>query len=103
MILYTLVIVALYPNIQYSEGLVSLSKFLETGYNKQISNDTLAELAEIVLKNDMIYLNLLEQLLNRKVELFLEQSLRLLMLFLLRLIFRKKTFGKKSKLVEVYK
>ena len=103
MILYTLVIVALHPNVQYSEGLASVSKFLETGYNKQISNDTLAELAEIVLKNDMIYLNLLEQLLNRKVELFLEQSLRLLMLFLLRLIFRKKTFGKKSKLVEVYK
>ena len=96
MILYTLVIVALYPNIQYSEGLVSLSKFLETGYNKQISNDTLAELAETVLKNDMIHLNLLEQLLNRKVELFLEQSLRLLMLFLLRLIFRKKNFWKKK-------
>ena len=89
-ILYTMKIVPLCPNIQYGEGLASLSKFLETEDNKQMSNDTLADFAEIVLKNDIIYLNLLEQLLNRSVELLLEQRLRLLMLFLLQLILRKK-------------
>ena len=31
--------------------IASLYKFLETRENKQISSDTLAELAEIVLKN----------------------------------------------------
>ena len=89
-ILYTMKIVPLCSNIQYGEGLASLSKFLETEDNKQMSSDTLADFAEIVLKNDIIYLNLLEQLLNRNVELLLEQRLRLLMLFLLQLILRKK-------------
>ena len=35
------------------EGLASLYKFLETRESKQISSDTLAELADIVLKNDI--------------------------------------------------
>ena len=45
--------VDLYPNIPHGEGLTSLFKFLETRENQQISSDTLAELAEIVLKNNI--------------------------------------------------
>ena len=52
-ILCTLDVVGLYPNIPHGEGLASLYKFLETRENKQISSDTLAELAEIVLKNNI--------------------------------------------------
>ena len=50
-------VVGLYPNIPNGEGLASLYKFLETRENKQISNDTLAELAEIVLKNNIFGFN----------------------------------------------
>ena len=44
--------VGLYPNISHGEVLVSLYKFLETRDSKQILSDTLAELAEIILKNN---------------------------------------------------
>ena len=46
-------VVGLYPNIPHGDCLASLYKFLETRENKQISSDTLAELAEIVLKNNI--------------------------------------------------
>ena len=52
-ILCTMHVVGLYPNIPHGEGLASLYRFLETRANKQISSDTLAELAEIVLKNNI--------------------------------------------------
>ena len=52
-VLCTMDLVGLYPNIPHREGLASLDKFLETTENKQISSDTLAELAEIVLKNNI--------------------------------------------------
>ena len=58
-ILCTIDAVGLYPNIPHGECLaslslsLSLSKFLETKENKQISNYVLAELAEIVLKNNI--------------------------------------------------
>ena len=52
-ILCTMNVVGLYTNIPHGEGLASLYKFLETSENKQISSDTLAELAEIVLKNNI--------------------------------------------------
>ena len=52
-ILCTMDVVGLYPNIPHGEGLASLYKFLETRENKQISNDTLAELAEIVFEFDL--------------------------------------------------
>ena len=58
--LCTMDVVGLYPNIPHGEGLASLYKFLETRENKQILSDTLAELAEIVLKT--IYLNLMKKL-----------------------------------------
>ena len=51
-ILCTIDIVSLYPNIPHSEGLNSLRRFLELRDNKQISRDTLIELAEIVLKSN---------------------------------------------------
>ena len=42
-----------YPNIPHGEGLASLLKFLGTRDNKQIVSDTLAEHAEVVLKNNI--------------------------------------------------
>ena len=52
-ILCTVDFVGLYPNIPHSEGLTSLRRVLELRDNKQISSDTLIELAEIVLKNNI--------------------------------------------------
>ena len=51
-ILCTIDVVGYYPNIPHSEGLSSLRRFLELRDNKQISSDTLVELAEIVLKSN---------------------------------------------------
>ena len=56
-ILCTIDVVGLYPNIPHGEGLVFLYKFLETRENNQISIDILAELAEIVLKNNIFKLD----------------------------------------------
>ena len=56
-ILCTTDVAALYPNILHQEGLTSLSRFLELTNNKQISSDTLTELAEIVLKNNIFEYN----------------------------------------------
>ena len=52
-ILCTMDVVGLYPNIPHGEGLASLRRFLETRDNKQISSDTLTELAEVVLRNNI--------------------------------------------------
>ena len=52
-ILCTMDVVGLYPNIPHGEGLDSLRRFLETRDNKQISSDTLTELPEVVLKNNI--------------------------------------------------
>ena len=46
-------VVGFYPNIPHGEGLASLRKFFETRDNKQIVSDTLTELAEVVLKNNI--------------------------------------------------
>ena len=77
-ILYIIDVVGLYPNISHSEGLNSLRRFLELRDKKQISSDTLIELTEIVLKTT--FLNSIKKILNRYVELQLEQSLHLHML-----------------------
>ena len=53
MILSAIDVVGLYFNILHSEGLTSLRKFSELGDKKQISSDTLIELDEIVLKNNI--------------------------------------------------
>ena len=52
-ILCTMDVVGLYPNIPHGEGLASLCRFLETRDNKKISSDTLIELAEVVLTNNI--------------------------------------------------
>ena len=52
-ILCTIDVVGLYPNIPLSECLNSLRRSLELKDNKQISSGTLIELAEIVLKNNL--------------------------------------------------
>ena len=50
-ILCTVDVVDLYPNILHEEGLSSLMKRLDNQMEKYISSDTLCDLAE-VLKND---------------------------------------------------
>ena len=52
-ILCTKDVVGLYPNIPHGEGLASLCRFLETMGNKLILSNTLMELAEVVLKNNI--------------------------------------------------
>ena len=52
-ILCTMDTVGLYPNIPHEEGIASLRKFLETRDNKKISSDTLTELEEVVLRNNI--------------------------------------------------
>ena len=56
-ILCTIDIIGLYPNIPHSEGLIALRRFLELRDNKQISGGTLVELTEIVLKNNIFEFN----------------------------------------------
>ena len=53
-ILCTIGVAGLYTNIPHSEGLTSIRRFLELRDNKQISSETLMELAEIVLKNNLL-------------------------------------------------
>ena len=52
-ILCTMDVAGLYPNIPHREGLDSLSVGIWKRDNKQISSDTLMELAEVVLKNNI--------------------------------------------------
>ena len=52
-ILCTMDVVGLYPNTPHGEGLDSLRRYLKTRDNKQISGDTLTELAEVVVKNNI--------------------------------------------------
>ena len=80
-ILCTIDVAGLYPKIPHSEGETSLRRILELRDNKQISSDTLIEVAEIVLKKT--FLNLIKKLLNRYVELQLEQGLQFHMLICL--------------------
>ena len=56
-ILCTIDVVGLYPNILHSKGLTSLRRFLELTDNKQISSDTLTELAEIMTENNIFEFN----------------------------------------------
>ena len=50
-ILYTVDIVGLYPNIPHEVGLCALRKWLDNRMEKYISSDTLCDLAEVLLKN----------------------------------------------------
>ena len=46
-------VVGLYPNISHEEGLSGLRKRLDNRMEKYISSDTLCDLAEVVLKNNI--------------------------------------------------
>ena len=52
-ILCTMDVVGLYPNIPHEEGLSVLRKRLETRKEKYVSTDTVIDLAEVVLKNNI--------------------------------------------------
>ena len=52
-ILCTVDVVDLYPNILHEEGLSALKKGLDNQIEKYISSDTLCDLAEVVLKNNI--------------------------------------------------
>ena len=46
-------VIGLYPNIPHEEGLSALRKRIETRKEKYVSNDTIIDLAEVVLKNNI--------------------------------------------------
>ena len=52
-ILCTIDVVGLYPNIPHEEGLIAIRKALDTRKDKTILTDSLIELAECVLKNNI--------------------------------------------------
>ena len=52
-ILCTIDVVYLYPNIPHDEGLAFLKDFLGSRVDKQVTTDTLIELGELVLKNNI--------------------------------------------------
>ena len=52
-ILCTIDVVGLYPNIPHDEGLIALRKSLESREDQRISTDSLMDLAECVLKNNI--------------------------------------------------
>ena len=55
-ILCTIDAVGLYPNILHYKGLTFRKDFLDSSVDKQVTTDTLIELAELVLKNDIFEL-----------------------------------------------
>ena len=52
-ILCTIDIVGLYPNIPHREGLIAIRRVLDTKKDKAILTDSLIELADFVLKNNI--------------------------------------------------
>ena len=63
-ILFTIDVVGLYPNIPHEEGLASIRKHLNNRENKEVTTDTLVELADIVLKNN--YFQFLDKTFKQK-------------------------------------
>ena len=63
-ILCTTDIARLYPNIRHAEGLASIRKNLNNRENKEVTTDTLVELAGIVLKNN--YFQFLDKTFKQK-------------------------------------
>ena len=57
-ILCTIDVVVLYPNILHDEGLIALRKYFESREDKTISTDSLMDLAERLLKNNIFEHNL---------------------------------------------
>ena len=56
-ILCTIDVVALYPSIPHNEGLGVLRKALDSKADRSVSTDSLMDLAEVVLKNNMFEFN----------------------------------------------
>ena len=56
-ILCTIDVVGLYPNIPHEEGLASLRRLLDARTEKKVTTETLVELAEIFLKNNIFQFN----------------------------------------------
>ena len=54
LILCTIDAVGLYPNVPHEEGLIAIRNALDTRKDKTISTDSLIELAECVLKNNIV-------------------------------------------------
>ena len=52
-ILCTIDVVGLYPNIPHDEGLAFLKNVLDSRVGKQVTTDTLIELTELFLKNNI--------------------------------------------------
>ena len=52
-ILYSVDVVGLYPNIPHDKVLSALQKRLELRREKKVSTSTLVDLAEVVLKNNV--------------------------------------------------
>ena len=61
-ILCTIDVVGLYPNIQHERGFAAIKKALDKRDDKSISTETLMELAECVLKNNIYNEDLYKQL-----------------------------------------
>ena len=57
-ILCTIDVVGLYPNIPHDEGSIAMMKALDLRKDKRISTESLIELAECVLKNNIFEHNL---------------------------------------------
>ena len=57
-VLCTIDVVGLYPNIPHDEGLIAMRKALDLRKDKRISTESLIELAECVLKNNIFEHNL---------------------------------------------
>ena len=73
--------VGLYPNITHEEGLPALRKRLETRKEKNISTDTIIDLAEVVLKNNIFTFG--KRHLSKNLGLLLVQNLHLSIAFYL--------------------
>ena len=52
-IICTIDVVGLYPYIPHDEGLAFVKDFLDSRVDKQVTTDTLKELAELALKNNI--------------------------------------------------
>ena len=63
-ILCTIDVVGLYPNIPHEEGLASIRKHLDNRESKEVTTNTLVELADIVLKNN--YFQFLDKTFKKK-------------------------------------
>ena len=74
-------VVGLYPSILHEEGLSALRKRLETRKEKYVSTDTIIDLAELVLKNNIFTFG--KKDLSKKGGLLLAQNLHLRIAFCL--------------------